>query len=230
MRRADRLFQIIQLLRGARRAVTAEAIAGRHGLSVRTIYRDIADLQRDGVPILGEAGVGYVLTDGYELPPLTLTNDEIDAVALGAQWVAARAEPQLAQAAADVLAKIRDVLPPHLRGALTGGTVLTGADPADASPHAATLRRLAQAHVKVRIEYTSLKDDETSRIVWPVAVAYFDALQLLVAWCELRSDFRNFRLDRIKRIERINEVIPIPRDYLLSRWQAAHQQSAQSQE
>lgn len=229
MRRADRLFQIIQLLRGARRAVTARRIADRHGLSVRTVYRDIAELQRQGIPIHGEAGAGYVLGEGYELPPLTLTRDEIDAVALGAQWVAARAEPQLAQAATDVLAKLRDVLPTRLRDALGSSTVMTGAEPTDASPNAATLRQWAQAHVKIRIAYTSLAKEVSSRVVWPIAVAYFDAVQLLVAWCELRSDFRYFRLDRIDRIERLDEVIPLPRDYLLSRWQAAHRQASVAQ-
>lgn len=223
MRRADRLFQLIQVLRTSRRALTADAIAGRLGVSVRTVYRDIADLQRHAVPIRGAAGVGYVLEHGFDLPPLMLTRDELDAVALGAQWVAARAEPQLAQAAADVLAKLSDVVPGHLRGNLLSGAVVTGAHTSGASPLAAALRQHIHRNVRIQLRYRSLDGVESSRVLWPVTVAYFDNVQLLAAWCELRGDFRNFRIDRILHVEPLPEPVPVPRHTLIRRWQEAGQ-------
>lgn len=230
MRRADRLFRIIQALRGARRPVTARALADRFEVSARTVYRDICDLQAQAIPIRGEAGIGYVLDPGYDLPPLMFTRDEVDAIALGAQWVAARAEPDLARAAADVLAKIRDAMPKRLQGMLVAASVMSGATAVEVAPAAARLRAQIHRHAKVRISYLALDGAASTRVLWPLAVAYFDQAQLLVAWCESRKNFRHFRIDRIVNIEPLDEPIPELREHLLARWEGRrHRQSGRQQ-
>lgn len=221
MRRAERLFQLIQVMRASRRALTAQTLANRLGVSIRTVYRDIADLQHQAVPIRGAAGVGYVLDAGFDLPPLMLTRDELDAVVLGAQWVAVRAEPQLAQAAANVLAKLSEVVPTHLRDHVLGGAVVTGEESSSASPLAAVLRQHIHGHVSIRVRYRSLDGIESSRVLWPVTIAYFNRAQLLAAWCELRGAFRNFRIDHILEVQPSGDAIPVSRKALLQQWQQA---------
>lgn len=222
MRRADRLFQIIQILRRSTRPVTAAALAGELEVSTRTIYRDMADLIGQRVPIDGEAGLGYVLADDYDMPPLMLTPDEIEAIVLGAQWVAGRAEPILANAARDVVAKIAAVVPDHLTPFIVEPSV--GAKPVDRPPDDGVdtlrLRGAIRAGLKVRVRYRSATGKETERVIWPILLGYDDTARLLIAWCEMRGDFRHFRLDRMISIDVGNEPHGVGASALRRRWQA----------
>lgn len=222
MRKADRLFQIVQILRRTARPVTADAIAAELETSKRSVYRDIAALIGQRVPIRGEAGIGYVLEGGFDLPPLMLTADEIDAVALGAQWVAGHADPALARAARDVLAKIAAVLPEEMRGFLEDPSARTppawdvAADRVDASQ----LRTVIRAGRKIAIRYTDLAGAQTERTVWPLVIGYLDAVRVLIGWCELRQGFRSFRLDRIDACEPLDVRIPVDPGTMRRKWRA----------
>jgi predicted DNA-binding transcriptional regulator YafY len=210
MRRADRLFQIIQVLRRSRGPVTAEAMAAELETSKRTIYRDIADLIGQRAPIRGEAGVGYVLDEGYDLPPLMLTPEEIEAAVLGAQFVIQRADPALARAAEDLLAKIRTVIPEELRP-LVLEPGIRAAPAWRAHPDRvdmAALRRAIRGGLKVDLTYRDEKDQESRRRIWPIAVGYHELVRLIVAWCELRGDFRTFRTDRVVEASFLEERYP----------------------
>lgn len=220
MRRADRLFQIIQILRRTRRPVTAEALAGELETSKRSVYRDIADLMGQRVPIRGEAGVGYVLEGGFDLPPLMLTPDEIEAAVLGAQWVEARGDPALSKAAADLIAKIAASVPERLRPYVLEPA--TGTPPAHRSlPDRLDMAQVrAQIHTgrKIALRYRDERDRESERTIWPITVAYFDAVRLLVAWCELRQDFRHFRTDRVIAADFLEERCPERPPVLRAKW------------
>ena len=210
MRRADRLFRIIQILRRRRRPITAVEIAEEMETSVRTIYRDIAQLMADRVPIRGEAGIGYVLDGGFDMPPLMLTADEIEAAMLGAQWVMGRGDAVLTRAANDLVAKIGQVVPEHLRPLLIDPASLTpGRENAKTDAiDMARLRTAIRAQGKLALVYRDETDAETKRVIWPIAVAYFDRARLIVGWCELREGFRHFRTDRIVRADFLEEKIP----------------------
>lgn len=220
MRRADRLFQIIQVLRRHRGPVTADAIAAELETSKRTVYRDIADLIGQQVPIRGEAGVGYVLEGGYDLPPLMLTPDEVEAAVLGAQWVARRGDPELARAAMDLIAKIGVAVPERLRP-LVLEPATRAAPNWNALPDRidmAKARRAIHAGRKIRLAYRDEQDRETQRIIWPFAVGYHETVRLLVAWCELREDFRSFRTDRVSEAEFLEDRYPERPAALRARW------------
>ena len=220
MRRADRLFQIIQILRRSQRPVTAGAIAKELETTTRTIYRDVAQLMADRVPIRGEAGMGYVLERGFDMPPLMLTPDEIEAAMLGAQWVRERADPQLARAAADLVAKIGEVIPEHLRPILFEPALTS----ASARPKTldtidmARVRNSIRAQHKVVVNYRDEKDRETRRTIWPIAVSYWESVRVIVAWCELRGAFRHFRTDRVGSAQFLEARYPTPRARLRSAW------------
>lgn len=221
MRRADRLFQIIQILRRSTRPVTAAALAEELEVSKRTVYRDVADLIGQRVPIVGEAGLGYLLDRAYDMPPLMLSPDEIEAVVLGAQWVAGRGDEVLGRAARDVIAKIASVIPERLRpfidepsvGARPGA--IARADPIDTSE----LRRAIREGRKLHIRYRSEAGEVTDRTVWPVILGYGEATRLIVAWCELRQDFRHFRLDRVIEAQVSEATNGLRRGVLRRRWQ-----------
>jgi len=223
MRRADRLFQIIQILRRSKRPVTAASLAEELEVSTRTVYRDVADLIGQRVPIVGEAGLGYLLDGGYDMPPLMLTPDEIEAVALGAQWVAGRGDKALANAARDVMAKIAAVAPAHLRPFIDEPSV--GAKPSvDPVVEAAEIdpsrfRAAIRDGRKLRLRYSSETGDETARTVWPVILGYSDTTRMLVAWCELRQAFRHFRLDRVIEAETLAASIGLRKGELRRRWE-----------
>ena len=202
MRRADRLFEIIQFLR-RKDVVRARDLSEALEVSERTIYRDIRDLITSGVPIEGEAGIGYVLKPGFDLPPLMFKEQEIEALVLGARIVESWADAQLAAAASDVIAKIEAVIPDRLRGYMANTALL-------APPHdymepirfdLAELRRALRAQLKVSFFYKNALDKPSQRIVRPLSLAYFGPIWMLAAWCELRRDFRTFRLDRMERFE-----------------------------
>ncbi len=206
MRRADRLFQIIQILR-RRELTTAAQLARELEVSQRTIYRDVQDLIGSRVPIEGEAGVGYMLAEGYDLPPLMFNQDEIEALALGARMVVCWGDKQLARAAQDILSKVNDVLPAPLKQSLHDTSLYA---PNFQSMHLdkepmAHLREALRIQQKVQMVYTDVKDRHTTRTLRPLCLSFFAPKWLLTAWCELRNDFRNFRLDRIDTLTPLNE-------------------------
>ena len=230
MRRADRLFQIIQILRRSTRPLTAAALAMELEVSKRTVYRDVADLVGQRVPIEGEAGLGYLLAAGYDMPPLMLTPDELEAVVLGAQWVSGHSDKALANAAHDVVAKIADVVPERLRLFIFEPSV--GARPTGGRPEervdAALLRSAIRNGVKLRLRYCSEASEETERTVWPVILGYAETSRLLVAWCELREGFRHFRTDRIVAAEILKEPVGLRPGELRRRWQRWREEQIRS--
>lgn len=221
MRRSDRLFQIIQILRRSSRPVTAAALAAELEVSKRTVYRDVADLTGQRVPIDGAAGLGYVLGPGYDMPPLMLTPEEVEAVVLGAQLVARLSDPVLANSARDVVAKIASSVPKHLLPFIAEPSV--AAKPADrASAESLDTRPFRSAirqGQKLRLRYRSELGEETQRIVWPVILGYAEHHCLLVAWCELREAFRHFRTDRILEAQILEESFGVRPSELRRRWE-----------
>jgi predicted DNA-binding transcriptional regulator YafY len=222
MSRATRLLGLLQALRLRRRPVTAETLAAELGVSVRTVYRDIATLVGEGAAIQGEAGLGYVMQPGLFLPPLGFDRDELDALALGLSWVQRRADPELARAADNALAKIHAMLPADGRDEIEGPGVLLGPSP---EPPAATvpLERLRDAirrQRKLAIAYRDGAGAASQRTVWPIALAYPEGVRLLLAWCETREGFRNFRVDRIVEAEVSEARYPRSRRALLKDWRA----------
>lgn len=222
MRKADRLFQIVQILRRESAPVTAQTIADELETSKRSVYRDIAALIGQRVPITGEAGVGYILEAGFDLPPLMLDTDEIDAVAIGLQWVARRSDAHLGRAAQSALAKVAAVLPPNLRAILKDPT--GGVPPAwhnkDTAIDVASLRSAIRSKRRIFICYENEHGERTDRTVWPLLIGYSESALVLIAWCELREDFRSFRLDRIKSIEFLSAAIPQDPAALRRRWRS----------
>jgi predicted DNA-binding transcriptional regulator YafY len=206
VRRADRLFRIVQRLR-RRRATTAHELAQALEVSERTVYRDVRDLLLSGVPIKGEAGVGYALDRSYELPPLMFDGDEIEALVLGARIVGAWADPKLARAAEEALQKIEAVLPPALRSRLSGSALLVPDFHVDARQRKglADLRTAIGEQRKARFQYRDKAQTGTARTVHPLGLAYWGQRWTLTAWCELREGFRNFRLDRIEGLSVTDE-------------------------
>ena len=222
IRRAERLFEIVQLLRRIRHPVSAEKIAEELEVSKRTVYRDISALIGQRVPITGEPGVGYILERGFDMPPLMLTADELDAATLGANWVASRGEPELARAARNLIAKIEAIIPATLLGHIQEPS--TSIAPVTASIErvsSAMLREAIRAGRKVELEYEDNQGVVTLRIIWPVLLGYRDSGRIMAAWCELRSAFRYFRTDRIIGAALLNERIPERRAILRSRWRLA---------
>ncbi len=219
MRRADRLFQIVQFLRGGR-LVTAARLADRLEVSERTIYRDIADLQSSGVPIDGEAGVGYLMRDGYDLPPLMFTRDEISALVLGARIAKAWGGARMALAAEEALMKIEAVLPPADRARIRE-TPLYAIQFNHSAESAECLDFFDEAisdRLRVAMDYEALDGERSHRTVRPLGLYYWGKVWTLVGWCELRDDFRTFRVDRIVNPSSGDRFRPEPgkslRDYL----------------
>jgi predicted DNA-binding transcriptional regulator YafY len=222
MRRADRLFQVIQILRRSTRPMTAADVADELEVSKRTVYRDMADLIGQRVPIEGTAGLGYLLDADFDMPPLMLTPDEIEAVVLGAGWVAARSDPVLANAARDLIAKITLSIPEHLRPYIAEPSV--GAKPnkqlPDASIDTRSLRMSIREGRKINLRYRTEAGSETERIIWPVILGYAETSLLLAAWCELRQSFRHFRMDRVIEITFLQDVHSLRKGELRKRWQS----------
>lgn len=220
MSRAERLLELMQVLRQHRQPVSGRALAEELGISLRTLYRDIASLQAQGARIEGEAGIGYVLRPGFTLPPLMFTEEEIEALVLGSRWVGERADARLGDAARSALAKIHGVLPPEARHLAESSALLVGpggsATPADLPLF--QIRSAIRTESKLDIAYRDLQGRESRRVLWPCAVGFFDDCLVMVAWCELRQDFRNFRLDRIADLRILAERYPERRQALLKRW------------
>src|SRR6266852_1901440 len=223
MRRADRLFQIIQVLRRSRNPLTADAIAAELETSKRTIYRDIATLIGQRVPIRGEAGMGYILEKGFDLPPLMLTPDEIEAAVLGAQWVIGHADPVLARAAEDLMAKIADTVPERLRPFVLEPASRARPSWAREPDRIDMARTRSQIHEgrKIALRYRDEHGRDSERTIWPIAIGYLEAVRLLAAWCELRKDFRSFRTDRVVDAVYLDEKYPERRDALRAKWRTS---------
>ena len=223
MSRSERLLDLLQVLRRYRQPVSGAALAEELGVSVRTLYRDVKSLAATGVPIEGEAGIGYVLRPGYTLPPLMFTEEEIEAVVLGSRMVAAQtSDAPLAKAARNALAKITAVLPEERReeveslGLLSAPRKLLAPDGVDPS----RLRQAIRRERKLWISYGDETGKHTERRVWPIALSFYDRTRLLVAWCELRQDFRHFRTDRIAAMVETDERYPRRRRVLMKEWRA----------
>jgi predicted DNA-binding transcriptional regulator YafY len=220
MSRAERLLQLMQVLRRHRRPVSGAALARELGVSLRTLYRDIASLQSQGAHIDGEPGMGYVLRPGFMLPPLMFSEEEIEALVLGSRWVADRGDRELAEAARNVLAKVAAVLPSDLRHELDSSALLVGPGaPIESSGiELASLRRAIRTQRKVEIRYRDLKGVESSRVIWPFMLGFFDRVRVLAAWCELRKGLRHFRTDRIVALAVSKSAYPRARQALLKEW------------
>jgi len=223
MSRAERLLELMQNLRLRRRPVAGAALADELSVSLRTLYRDIDALKAQGARIEGEAGLGYVLRPGFTLPPLMFSLEEVEALALGARWVEGRADEGLKKAARGALAKIAAVLPPERAEALDWPTLLAGASkPGEQEGMSLPLvRKALGAERKLELAYVDKDGRQSTRIVWPVAVGFFDHARMLAAWCETREAFRHFRLDRMAAVTVLDERPPKARRTLLRDWRRA---------
>ena len=220
MSRASRLLDLIQVLRRHRHPVSGATLAEELGVSLRTLYRDIATLNAQGAHIDGEPGMGYVLRPGFMLPPLMFTEDEIEALVVGSRWVAARADTPLGRAAGNVVAKIAAVLPDDLRDRVDVGTLLVV--PVDKPPagdaELTSIRHAIRAERKLRIDYGDAEGKRTRRIIWPFAIGFFERTRVVAAWCELRQDYRHFRTDRILSLQVSATRYPRRRQAMLKEW------------
>lgn len=220
MSRSARLLQLLDTLRRARQPQTGPELAQALGISLRTLYRDIATLRTQGADILGDPGIGFEMRPGFLLPPLMFNADELEALLLGARWASLQADPQLAQAATAAMDRIRSALPLELRIAVdTSGLLVPNmqTDP-PAEPWQAALRRAIRAEHKVVLHYRDQHGVPSQRRIWPFAMAYFERSRVVSAWCELRQAFRHFRADRVDSLEDLGERYPQRRQVLIQRW------------
>ncbi|WP_299685526.1 YafY family protein [uncultured Tateyamaria sp.] len=222
MRRADRLFETIEILRRARHPISAHAIGAELGVTKWTVYRDMSALMGQGVPIEGEAGVGYVLNAGFHMPPLMLTAAEIEAAVLGAQWVQTRGERELSQAAAGLISKIEAVSPASARASfLAPATSVAPVAQPQEHLSAADIRLSIRRRTKIQLIYRDESGAETDRVIWPILLGYRDVGRIVAAWCELRHGFRYFRTERIVQADMLTDKIPRRMDLLRAEWAAA---------
>jgi predicted DNA-binding transcriptional regulator YafY len=222
MRRSDRLFDIIQRLRTVSKPTTAATLAEELEVTQRTVYRDIATLQARRVPIEGAAGIGYVLRKGFDLPPLMFTIDEVEAITVGARLVRRLKDPALQQAADAVLAKVSVVVPERLRPHIadTHVYVSPGMTPEAEGADLAEIRAAIRDSAKLYIAYADERGRRTNRVIWPIAMAYYVDVTLVGAWCELRADYRNFRVERIQSSKVLDEHFDQDGGRLFREWSA----------
>ena len=222
MSRTARLLDLLQLLRNRSTPITGPALAQELGISIRSLYRDIATLQAQGAEVVGEPGLGYVLRPGFTLPPLMFSADEIEAIVLGSRWVAARADDgRLSHSARQALSKITAVLPADLRERAEATNLLVarmGLTPA--SIDAGVIRLAIRNERKLIITYRGPDGRETQRTIWPFLIGFFEQARLVAGWCELRQDYRHFRVDRITGIEATDIRYPRRRAFMLKAWRA----------
>jgi len=222
MRRADRLLQIVQILRRANgQPVSAKQIAEELEVTQRTIYRDMVGLESINVPVRGEAGVGYVLEGGLDLPPLIFNSTELETLMLGARWAEAHGDPDQQLAAQDVIAKIATVLPDELRDefydvSLYAPSITKTRYEGIVSSH--EIRKTLKTNKIVELSYRNEAGADSKRRIWPISIGYFDFKRLLLGWCELRDDYRTFRADRISSITVLSERIPRSRAVMKKEW------------
>ncbi|GAA6118143.1 YafY family protein [Acidovorax sp. FG27] len=218
--RSARLLRLLDELRRCRQPVSGAQLAERLEVSLRTLYRDIAVLREQGADVAGDAGVGYQLRPGFLLPPLMFPTEELEALLLGARWVASHADPELARAAGQAMERIAGTLPPLLRLEVeTSGLFAPQWSGPATEPWLQALRHAIRAGHAVRMRYTDADGAVTDRTVWPFAMAFLADLRMLAGWCELRQDFRHFRADRVLSLEDTGRRYPAMRHQLLRRWQ-----------
>jgi len=223
--RTQRLFDLLQILRCHRYPISGQQLADKLQVSLRTVYRDIATLQGQGASLEGAPGLGYVLRPGFMLPPLMFSEEEIEALVLGSRWVARRTDQKLRLAATNVLAKISAVLPDDLRQQLECTGLLIGPvkHPIDHDDDKEALIRLAiRKEYKLYMRYKDVKNEESERIIWPLALGFFEDAHVIIAWCELKADFRHFRSDRILSLTSLETHYPKRRQSLLKKWREQH--------
>ncbi|AYD01039.1 YafY family protein [Neorhizobium sp. NCHU2750] len=219
MSRTSRLFDLIGLLRARRMPVTALELAGELGISERSVYRDIETLRSMGALVDGQAGIGYCLRQGFFLPEFAFSADELDALILGLSWVQQRADPALAQGSESALAKILSAArsgpaPDDGTPTLAAASASERVDPAQT----ATLRDAIRRQRKVAISYEDAHGLLSDRTIWPIAIIYFDDVRVLAAWCEQRSAFRHFRIDRLQVKAILEERYPGRRQSIMKQW------------
>lgn len=218
MSRAERLLKMTQVLYRHRQPVSGAALAGTLGISLRTLYRDIASLQAQGAAIEGEPGVGYVLRPGFLLPPMMFSRTELEALVLGMRWVAGQTDAELAQDAQQVLGKVAAVLPPELRCELDAQGLQVPAQPQPGREYLPLLRQAIREERKVAIGYRDGNGRRSRRVIWPFALGFFERGRVVAAWCERRRELRHFRVDRLLSAERLPEHYPQRRAALLAQW------------
>lgn len=224
MSRSERLLELLQLLRTYKKPVSAQILADKLGVSVRSIYRDIETLNAQGATIQGEAGIGYVLKDGYMLPPLMFTQDEIEALVLGSRWVKAYGDDALMDSARKALSKIRAVSSQAIQHDIDTHTLFVppthDQNLSGTLPFASDIRSAIRDQKKVCIRYEDLKGDISDRDICPFALAFFGTNQVVAAWCELRQDYRHFRVDRILELFPIDEIYTPNKQTHIAKWRA----------
>ena len=225
MSRTTRLFTLLDALRAHRRPVQAQKLAEELGVSLRTVYRDVQTLIGLGAPIAGEAGVGYVLTPGFFLPPLMFSQDELEALVLGARWVERQGDEALARAAETALAKIATASPKDLRDQMADTGLWIAPRWAEAPANSAagkallkTIREAIRNEQKLAIGYEDEAGRATERAIWPIGLAFYEEKRVLAAWCELRDGFRHFRIDRVSALNPTGQRYPQRRAALVKAW------------
>ena len=232
MSRSGRLFLLMDAMRSKRVPVTAAQLAQQLQVSERTIYRDIQTLAELGAPLQGEAGVGYLLRRGAFLPPMMFDADELEALVLGARWVRRQGDAALAEAASRALGKIAAASPRDLRDSMAETSLWVPLGRQAGQPDAAAaaqadrfvqpVREAIRHEHRLRLGYQDEQGSASERTVWPFALAYFEGKRLLAAWCELRGDYRHFRIDRIASVVATGERYATRRHVLLAAWRQAH--------
>ena len=231
MSRSHRLFDLMQVLRRHRGTVSGEVLARETGVSLRTIRRDIATLQAMGADIDGAPGVGYILRPGFLLPPLSFTEEELQALVAGAQWVSRQTDDALALAAQNALAKIDGVLPPEMRRVLDNDALYIGRKREDTSGvDLARVRRAMREQRKMHIMYTDQSGAVSERTIWPIMLGFVESRRFIAGWCELRGDFRLFRADRIVKADFLDDHYSRNRRQLVKEWRAQEERRRKQQD
>lgn len=222
MTRSQRLLELLQLLRVYRQPASASLLADKLEVTPRTIYRDINTLREQGADIVGESGIGFVLVSDHHLPPLNFSLDELHAIVLGLRWVKRHGDAQLADSSDHAYAKIAAVIPERLQEQLLTAPLMVASahyySPLE-EQHAEQLRESINQEVKVLVTYQDAQDQVSQRVIYPLAIGFFDQVLICPAWCELRQDFRHFRVDRMVDMTLLKDNYHPNRDYLLRRWQ-----------
>lgn len=221
MSRSIRLLNLLQQLREARYPITAQVLADRMGISVRSVYRDIDSLREQGVAIEASAGIGFQLKEDIVLPPMTLNENEVEAIFLALHWLKSVPDQSLQSASTSVLAKLNSVLPEHRQYLLQQTTLRAFNTWLPVDENRVELVRLAiRQQVKILLHYHDEQQRSSVRTLWPFALGYFNDKIVLAAWCELRQDFRHFRLDRIQQLSLSQELYPSFKQKLFEQWWA----------
>ena len=222
-KRSERLLALMQALRRRRRPVAGAVLAEEMGVSLRSLYRDIETLKSMGAAIDGEAGIGFQLRADYFLPPMMFSDEEVEALVLGLRLLMQGPDREMARTARDASSKIAAVLPPDRRGEMesVGLFAIPPWGMSMASP-LADLRRAMREERQIRLGYRDKQGEVTERVIYPVALGYFENHQALMAFCTLRQDYRTFRIDGMRSVEVLDDSLPEPRRTLLHRWRTAN--------